>query len=217
MKAVIYLRTSTLEQHPEKQKQECLNFAKNRGYEVIEIFEEKLSGWKGERPLYDKVKNMAFKGEIKAVIVWALDRWIRNRDTLLEDVTALKSYGVRLHSIKEEWLEAINIDGPLGKTVQDFLLGLVGSLGELESQRKSERVKMAHASHKGRKWGRPDLPESAKKEVIEQFKSGKSLREIARTLSYWDSNRNKQSISLGAVHKIVTDFKRENNRLEGVQ
>jgi len=162
MKAIIYLRTSTEDQEPENQKKECLEFARNRGYEVTEILLEKLSGFKQiDRPEYEKVKEKARKGEIKAVIVWALDRWVRNRDTLLEDTTILRNYGCKIHSVKEAWLEAINIEGSLGKTIQEFLLGLMGSIGEMESQRKSERVKLAvrkengtTKSYKGKKWGR---------------------------------------------------------------
>ncbi len=53
MKADIYLRTSTLEQHPEKQKQECLELLKNKGYELGNIYLEKLSGYKQiQRPKY---------------------------------------------------------------------------------------------------------------------------------------------------------------------
>ena len=149
MKAVIYLRTSTKDQNPENQKNECLMFSKNRNYEVIEILQEELSGFKDiVRPNYDKVVQMARNGEIQAVIVWAMDRWVRNRDTLLEDVIILRNYGVKLHSVKEAWLEAINIDGSLGRTIQDFLLGLIGSIAEMESQRKSERVKIAFKNHK---------------------------------------------------------------------
>ena len=51
IKAIIYIRTSTREQHPEKQLKDCEDFAKQRGYEVVEVLEEKLSGFKQiERP-----------------------------------------------------------------------------------------------------------------------------------------------------------------------
>ena len=179
MKAIIYLRTSTEEQEPENQKKECLEFAKNRGYEVTEVLLEKISAFSGElRPNYERVKASARNGEIQAVIVWALDRWVRNRDTLLDDVTILRNYGCKIHSVKEAWLEAINIEGSLGKTIQDFLLGLIGSLAELESQRKSERVKIAYKNHKGKKWGRPKVHTNKIKIILEQLNEGFSYRKI---------------------------------------
>jgi DNA invertase Pin-like site-specific DNA recombinase len=202
MKAVIYLRTSTKEQNPENQKEECLRFAKNRGYEVLEVLQEELSGFKDIiRPNYEKVVQMARKGEIQAVIVWAMDRWVRNRDTLLEDVIILRNYGVKLHSVKEAWLEAINIEGPLGRTIQDFLLGLIGSIAEMESERKSERVKIAFKNHKGKKWGRPKVHTNKIKIILDLYNQGLSYREI-----------NKRSgLSIGAISKVLNVHK---NKLE---
>ena len=198
MKATVYLRTSTTEQNPENQKEECLAFAKNRGYEVDSVVLEELSGFKGiNRPEYEKVKEKARKGEIQAVVVWALDRWVRNRDTLLEDVIILRNYGVKLHSVKEAWLEAINIEGSLGRTIQEFLLGLIGSIAEMESQRKSERMKIAFANHKGKKWGRPKVHTNKIKIIFDLKDKGLTYREIAK----------QSGLSIGAISKILTVHK----------
>jgi len=214
-KAIIYLRTSTDDQEPENQKKECLEFAKNRGYDVEEVLLERLSGFKQiDRPKYERVKEMARKGEIKAVIVWALDRWVRNRDTLIEDTTILKNYGCKIHSVKEAWLEAINIEGSLGKTIQEFLLGLMGSMGEMESERKSERVRLAvrkkdgiTRSYKGNKWGRKPLSKQTINKVIELKKENPkiSIREIAAKVFYYDKNNNSKNLSRSAVHKILNE------------
>ena len=213
MKAIIYTRTSTTEQHPEKQIADCKSFAEQRGYEIVEILEEKLSGFKQiQRPEYEKVKQLAHEGRVQAVIVWALDRWVRNRDTLLDDVTMLRTSGVKLHSVKEQWLEAINIEGSLGKTIQDFLLGLVGSLAEMESQRKRERTIMAYNNHKGN-WGRPTkINDKLKDEVMDLHSRGSSVREIADSVWFWDKNNNQKFISKSAVHKIIAERK---NTLQG--
>lgn len=203
MKAIIYLRTSTEEQTPENQLKDCMEFAKNRGYEVPEenILIEKLSGFKQiERPEYEKAKEKARKGEIKAVIVWALDRWVRNRDTLLEDVIILRNYGVKLHSVKEAWLEAVNIEGSLGKTIQEFLLGIIGSIAEMESQRKSERVSIAYKNHKGKKWGRPKMHTNKIKIILDYLNQGLTYRQIAE----------KANISMGKISEIKSSLKQHN-------
>jgi DNA invertase Pin-like site-specific DNA recombinase len=208
MKAIIYLRTSTTEQHPENQKDACLQFCINKGYDVYDIYYEQISGFKDvTRPKYEAIKELARSGKVQAVVVWALDRWIRNRDTLLSDVIILRNYGCKLHSVQEAWLEAINIDGSLGATIQDFLLGLIGSLAEMESKRKSERVKLAFQSHKGSKWGRTSLPETIIKSVLNLNKQGKSIRQISQEAYYWDANNNKKFISKSAVHKIIAENK----------
>lgn len=89
--AVIYIRTSTKDQSPELQLSACQTFAQSRGYNVIKIISEKVSGFKNiERLGYNEVLSLSHSGQTQAVIVWALDRWVRNRDTLLEDVMSLK-------------------------------------------------------------------------------------------------------------------------------
>ena len=216
MKAIIYLRTSTTEQFPEKQKKACVQFAESRGYEIVDILQEQLSGYKDiKRPMYEQVKSRAYKGEIQAVIVWALDRWVRNRDTLLEDVTTLRNYGCKLHSVQDQWVENINIEGPMGKTISEFLLGLVGCLGELESMRKAERTKMAYNNRKGR-WGRKTLPQITKQKIIDAYKEGLSLRSISKQVTYYDKNKHPKTVSIGAVHKVIAEFKQLNNTQEGV-
>jgi len=216
MKAVIYCRVSTEEQYPEQQIKECQEFALSKGYEVIKILTERISGYKQVvRPKYDLVKQMAFKGEVKAVIVWSLDRWVRNRDTLLTDVTLLTNYGCKLHSIKENFIEAINIEGAMGRTIQDFLLGLMGSMGEIESSIKSERVKKAikkdskgiTRSYNGKKWGRRGLPKQTKDKVLGLYDMGYTIRAIAETVKTYDKYGNGKTISASVVHKIITVHK----------
>lgn len=52
MKVVIYSRVSTISQDFKRQTEELLEFSKNMNYEVVSIFEEKISGGKKneERP-----------------------------------------------------------------------------------------------------------------------------------------------------------------------
>lgn len=204
MKCAIYCRVSTEEQDPEKQKEDCLKFAESRGYEIEGVYLERVSGFKDvERLQYELVKQKAFAGEIQAVVVWAFDRWVRNRDTLIEDVSILRQYGCKLHSVKDAWLEAINIEGSIGKTIREFLLGLRGSMDEMESQRKSERTRMAYQSHKGGRWGRKSLPTRVIDDVKRLHDEGLSIRKIADTVTYYDKHRNVKNISIGAVHKII--------------
>jgi DNA invertase Pin-like site-specific DNA recombinase len=211
-KAAIYVRTSTTEQNPEKQKEECMTLAENRGYEVIGVFSEQISGYKNiKRPEYEYLKEMARKGEIQAIVVWALDRWVRNRDTLIEDIMALSMYNVKIHSVNESWIESINIEGPVGKTLREFLFGITGAIAELESKRKSERAKMAYKYHSkkkhhdGKKWGRPGINDSVKNKILKLRKEGKTMKQIKEEVYYWDDNNNKKSVSIGVVHKVIKE------------
>lgn len=200
MKSAVYLRVSSTEQEPDNQREACVQFAQSRGYVIVGVYVEHVSGWKDvHRQQYELIKQKAHRGEIQAVICWRLDRWVRNRDTLLEDVTALRRAGCKLHSVQEQWLESINIEGSLGKTIQEFLLGLMGSLAEMESEKRSERVKLAMRkddgvtkSYRGKKWGRKRL--DVDKELVHRLRSEKrSIRDIAERIG----------ISTGSVMNIL--------------
>ena len=98
----------------------------------------------------------------------------------------------------------------MGKTIQDFLLGLIGSLGEMESRIKSERVKIAYnkikeENRKYNKWGRRELPKRVTKDVLELRKQGKSIRDIASIVTYYDKNKNLKNISVGKVSQIIKE------------
>lgn len=141
-KAIIYLRVSTKEQNEQIQKDDCIAYCNNHNWEIVGTYQERVSAFKKDvlRPERDRVIEKARLGEAKHIVVWAFDRWVRNRDTLIEDVTTLINYGCKLHSIKDSWYESINIEGSLGKTIREFMLGLIGSLAQMESERRSERI-----------------------------------------------------------------------------
>jgi len=205
--AIIYLRTSTEEQDPENQLSDCQQFADRKGYDVVDTYVEHGSAWKDvEREKYQEVTRRVRKEDIDAVIVWAFDRWIRNRKQLKEDIEYLRGLGVNLHSVQENWVESINIDGPMGEAISEFVINLLGALAERESNRKSQRIKASYQNHDG-PWGRPGLPDSVVDMVIEAYEEGLSYREIRDEVTYWDDNRNEQKISLGKISDIVNEYK----------
>lgn len=198
-KATIYLRTSTREQNPELQREECINYCNNHNWEVVEVYSEQVSAYKKDvkRPERDKVVERARLGEVQHIVVWAFDRWIRDRDTLIEDVTTLINYGCKLHSVKDSWLESINIEGPLGKTIREFLLGLIGSLAQLESQRRSERVFLGKQRTK-KKQGRRPL--NLDQELITNLhKQGLSTYKIAEEYN----KLHKPHVSHMTIHNLI--------------
>ena len=158
MKAGIYLRVSTKEQDEEKQLQDCKDFCNNHNWNIEGVYRERVSAFKKnvKRLERDKIIEKARQGKIKHIVIWSFDRWVRDRDTLIEDVTMLMNYGCKLHSVKDAWLEGINIEGSLGKTIREFMLGLMGSIAQMESERKSERILLGK-QHTTIKQGRKNI------------------------------------------------------------
>lgn len=208
MKTIIYLRTSTGEQNPENQLKDCLTLTKGEH----EILEEKQSAFKDEeREVFEGIRKRIKSGEVEHLIVWDLDRLVRNRKKLIEFFEFCKIYKTKIHSFRQNWLEQLNnIPEPFNEMMHALMLQIMGWLAEEESKKKSERVKAAirikeneTQSYKGNKWGRKELPKSVVEGVQELFRTGYSIRKIASEVTYWDKSGNKRNISKSSVQKIL--------------
>ena len=156
-KAVIYTRVSTEEQVTnyslDFQKDSCLDYARKRGLEVVEIYKEEgvsaktISG----RPELLKLIKFCQRKENKgiSVIVYKYDRWARNTSDGLGLIAVLAKNGIEVVSATEP-----SEDNAIGKAMKSILL----VLAELDNNIKSERTTdgMTAAFDNGRwPWGAP--------------------------------------------------------------
>jgi DNA invertase Pin-like site-specific DNA recombinase len=73
-RAALYLRVSTVDQNPETQGIELRQFAKQRGYEIVqEYVDHGVSGTKVRRPALDQLLKDANRRKFDAVLVWSSD------------------------------------------------------------------------------------------------------------------------------------------------
>jgi DNA invertase Pin-like site-specific DNA recombinase len=152
MKVCIYSRVSTGEQETKNQYIVLSDWAKQRGYEVVSIYQEEESAWKAghQRELANLIAD-AGKRRFQAVLVWALDRLNREGAlAILSLVQKLSVYGVKVLSYQESWTEAPG-------EMSELLYALTGWVARMESQRRSERTKagLARVKAQGRHLGRP--------------------------------------------------------------
>jgi DNA invertase Pin-like site-specific DNA recombinase len=152
MKCCVYLRVSTAQQDTENQAIALTEWAAQRGFYVIKVYEEEESAWRAghQRQLAELLAD-ARKRKFRIVLVWALDRLSREGSAaILGIVTKLSRYGVRVLSYQESWTEA---PGELG----ELLFAIAGWVARMESQRRSERTKagLARAKAQGKRLGRP--------------------------------------------------------------
>src|ERR1700735_2349317 len=69
-RAALYLRVSTIDQHPETQGIELRQFAKQRGYQIVEEYvDHGVSGTKVRRPGLDQLLKDANHQKFDAVLV----------------------------------------------------------------------------------------------------------------------------------------------------
>ena len=116
MRACIYSRVSTGGQDLQNQYAVLSEWAKQRGFEVVAVYQEEESAWKaGHQKELAKLLADARKGKFQVVLVWALDRLSREGAlAILSLVQKLSAYGVKVLSYQESWTEA---PGELGEVL----------------------------------------------------------------------------------------------------
>ena len=123
-RVAIYLRVSTVDQHPETQMYDLRNLAAQRGFEVVREYTDKISGSKARRPGLDELLADAGRRRFDVVLVWAFDRMARSVRHLLETLDDLNQLGIEFISFREN----IDTGGPLGRAI----VVIVGAIAELE-------------------------------------------------------------------------------------
>jgi len=137
MKAAIYCRVSTDEQTTDNQLPDIMRLAKERGYEVSEIYKENETAWKrGHQKELDRAIKDGIRRKYDVFIVWALDRLCRQGLWVtLGLVKQLWDAGVIVVSPMDSWIETEN------ETERDILMAVKSSMAKSESDRRSERTK----------------------------------------------------------------------------
>jgi DNA invertase Pin-like site-specific DNA recombinase len=151
-RAALYLRVSTIDQHPETQGIELRQFAKQRGYEIVEEYlDHGISGTKVRRPALDRLLKDGHRRRFDVVLVWSCDRLARSTKHFLQVLDELNELGIQFLSQRE----AIDTEGPLGRAI----VVIISAIAELERSLIVERVRagMRRAKLEGRRIGRTPL------------------------------------------------------------
>ena len=80
-RAALYMRVSTVDQHPETQLHDLRQMAVQRGFEIVEEYTDRISGVKAKRPGLEEMMRDARRGRFEVVLVWACDRIARSTRT----------------------------------------------------------------------------------------------------------------------------------------
>ena len=172
-RAVLYMRVSTLDQHPETQLYDLRQMAGQRGFEIVNEYTDRISGAKARRPGLDQMMTDARRGRFDVVLVWASDRIARSVKHFLEVLDELSRLQVEYVSFREN----IDTGGPLGRAI----VIIIGAVAELERNLIIERVRagMRRARLEGQHIGRnPLVLDNA---AIQRDRGqGQSIRQIAK-------------------------------------
>jgi DNA invertase Pin-like site-specific DNA recombinase len=169
-RVVLYLRTSTLDQHPETQLLDLRQLASQRGLEIVQEYTDRISGAKARRPGLDQMMADGRRGRFDVVLVWASDRIARSVKHFLDVLDELNRLNIEYVSYRENTDTA----GPLGRAI-------VGTIAELERSLIIERVRAGtrRARLEGQHIGRQPL-QLDHEAIRHDHCQGQSIQEIAK-------------------------------------
>ena len=173
-RAVLYMRVSSVDQHPETQVHDLRQMAAQRGYQIVREYTDRISGVKARRPGLGELMLDARRGRFDVVLVWACDRIARSSRHFLEILDEFNRLNIEFVSFRE----SIDTSGPLGRAI----VVIIGAIAELERNLIIERVRagMRRAKLEGRRIGRQPIAVD-REAICCDRRSGLSLRQIARS------------------------------------
>jgi DNA invertase Pin-like site-specific DNA recombinase len=207
MKVVIYSRVSTSSQDYKRQTEELLDYSKNMNYQVVNIFEEKISGAKNneERPELMNMINFIKTNKIDKVLCWELSRLGRSTIEVLKTIQLLNQNCISLY-IKNHNIETLNEKCEINLMSQ-FMIQILTSVSEMEKTQIKQRIKSGYDSYRknggkvGRKEGYKkdnDILLEEHKDIVKLLKQGYSVR---KTMKLTD----KSSGTIQKIKKILVD------------
>lgn len=187
-KAVIFVRVSKKDMDYQRQIADLQEMAKSKGYQVLEVITEKVSGIRKskDRPSIQHLMKLAKSGEVETVLVSEVTRLGRNTREVLNVVEDLTELGVNIF-IHTYSLETI-VNGKRNPVAQ-LLVTLLAEVGRLGREFLIERTRsgLEQAKRNGKVLGRPvgtrknsSIVLDQYKGVVKSLKKGLSVRESAK-------------------------------------
>ena len=175
--AVIYARVSTDKQKVDLQINELRQFARRSGWEIQEEYiDQNFTGSNINRPAFSAMMEAARKRKFNILLVWKLDRLSRSLKDLINTLDELGICGVDFVSYDNN----LDTSTPTGKLV----FQIVGAVAEFEKDIIRERVVagLSAARIKGKRLGRPPIPQGVLDKAIKMRSEGISFKKIGREL-----------------------------------
>src|SRR5215471_5577460 len=188
-RAALYVRVSTtnrairnqavFEQNPEVQEAPLRAMAEQRGWSVVRVYSDRMSGAKSDRPGLNALMRDARRGAFDVVVVWRFDRFARSIEQLVLALAEFRTLGIDFVSSQE----ALDTSTPMGKA----MFTIIGAMAELERNVIRERVLSGleyarrNGTKSGKAIGRPKRIFN-RDEVLRLRAGGVSIEKIARAM-----------------------------------
>ena len=147
--AVIYSRVSSESERQDTQRQttELKQYASRMGYNIVEVYEEKVSGFKKneQRPVFTKMLEDINTNQIDKILVWELSRIGRSVLNSLQNIQILHDLKVGIY-IKNFNLETLN-DDKTPNSLSMFMVQISFAVAAMESKMTLARLESGYRNH----------------------------------------------------------------------
>ncbi|MEK7950443.1 recombinase family protein [Luteolibacter soli] len=185
----ILVRVSTAKQETDRQVSELSAYALAKGYEIIEVCREEVSGKASHAARHGlhRVEELVRTGAVRKVLVHEVTRLARRNSVAHAFVETLEELGVSLYW-HQQGIETLLPNGKRNPAAA-IMFALLAEMARAEVETLSERIKsgLAEARRKGRKIGRPlgSSLESAEflakhQDIRRRLREGHSIRNTAK-------------------------------------
>jgi len=176
----IYIRVSSHSQKGDSQKAAITQWLQSHNHDVNDVrwYEDTETGKTMNRENFQALQEDIFRGEIKTVIVWKLDRLARSLQEGVNVVADWCQRDVRIVSI----IQQIDLSGTVGHLIASLLFGIAEI--ELQHTRERQAAGIVVAKKRGIYKGRLKGATKAKPERARELHAkGLNTKEIANALS----------------------------------
>ena len=208
MKAIIYARVSSKDdkrQNTERQVADLTDYAIRNGLEVVEVYEEHISGAKRneERAVLTECINYAVTNRVEMVLFSELSRCGRAVWEVLDTIRTLKDNDINAY-FQKEGLSLFSADGKENPYLA-VMVSVLGVCAQMERENIAYRLNSGLKRYRenggkmGRKVGSIKTKEQKQEEyakVIRSLKAGKSIRDTAKICG----------VSISTTQRIKKEF-----------
>ena len=214
--AIIYARVSSsgsleYRQNTDRQVKDLTEYATYKNYEVVEVYNEHISGAKknSDRPILveaiEKCKELSEVGDSKVILLCSeLSRLGRNAFEVLETIKILVDYGINLYLQKEQMTLLDDQGKP--SLFAPIMLATLSTCAQLERENITFRLNSGRRRfiESGGRLGRPRGSVKTTEKKLEEYKEVITLLRKNYTLRDVAKLSGKSISSVQRVKKLVS-------------